>query len=71
MLVKVVINTIRDNKKSIYSELNGMINVPMVSERKEQACIESIFDAVVEVLAKVLSKQNRKRAAFTTLSLHW
>ena len=56
MLVKVVINTIRDNKKSICSELNSMINVPMVSESKEQACIESIFDAVVEVLAKVLSK---------------
>ena len=32
MLVKIVINTIRDNKKSIYSELNGMINVPMVSD---------------------------------------
>ena len=56
MIVTVVINTIRDNKKSICSELNNMINVPMVSESKEQACIESIFDEVVEVLAKVLSK---------------
>ena len=53
MLVKVVIDTIKENKKPICNELNGLINVPLVSESKEQACSESIFDAVVEVLAKV------------------
>ena len=56
MLVKVVIDTIKENKTSICDELNGMINVPLVSESREQACIESIFDAVTEVLEKVLSK---------------
>ena len=56
MLVQVVINTIKDNKESICDELNGMINVPLVSENKEEACIKSIFDVVVEVLEKVLSK---------------
>ena len=56
MLVKAVINTVVENKEDICRELNGMINVPLVSEKKEQACIESIFDAVVEVLAKVLAK---------------
>ena len=57
MLVAVVIKTIKENKQSICDELNGLINVPMVSEKKEQACIESIFDSVVEVLEKVLSKK--------------
>lgn len=57
MLVQVVINTIKENKGSICDELNVLINVPMVSEKKEQACIESIFDAVVDVLEKVLSKK--------------
>jgi len=56
MLVKVVVDTIKDNKKSICNELNDLINVPLVSESKEQACIESIFDSVCEVLEKVLSK---------------
>jgi len=56
MLVEIVINTIKENKKNIYNELNGLINVPLVSESKEQACIESIFDAVYDVLEKVLSK---------------
>ena len=56
MLVGLVISSLKDRKKEICTELNDMINVPMVSEKKEQACIESIFDAVVQVLEKVLSK---------------
>ena len=56
MLVALVISSLKDKKEEICTELNNMINVPMVSEKKEQACIESIFDAVVQVLEKVLSK---------------
>tara|TARA_R100001463_G_scaffold103514_2_gene157868 strand:+ start:2884 stop:3054 length:171 start_codon:yes stop_codon:yes gene_type:complete len=56
MLVKVVLSTLVENKKSICAELNGMINIPLVSEKKEQACIESVFDAFIEVLGKVLNK---------------
>lgn len=56
MLVAVLMSTLKDKKKEICTELNDMINVPMVSEEKEQACIESIFDAVIQVLEKVLSK---------------
>ena len=56
MLVALVISSLKDKKDEICTELNNMINVPMVSEKKEQACIESIFDAVVQVLEKVLSK---------------
>ena len=56
MLVEMVINSLKSKREEICTELNGMINVPMVSEKKEQACIESIFDAVIEVLEKVLKK---------------
>ena len=56
MLVALVISSLKDRKKEICTELNNMINVPMVSEKKEQACIESIFDAVIQVLQKVLAK---------------
>ena len=56
MLVNAVINILKENRDEICTELNGMINVPLVSEKKEQACIESIFDAVVEVIEKILSK---------------
>ena len=47
MLVKVVIDTIKDNKESICDEFNGMINVPLAYEKKKEACIKLIFDAVV------------------------
>ena len=56
MLVKVVINMLQENRGEIYTELNDMINVPMISESREQACIESIYDAVLEVIAKILSE---------------
>lgn len=56
MLVSLVITSLKDRKEEICNELNSMINVPMVSESREQACIESIFDCVIEVLEKVLSK---------------
>ena len=57
MLVQAVISSLKEHKEEICDELNGMINVPLLSEKKEEACIKSIFDAVVEILEKVLSKK--------------
>ena len=56
MLVKAVINYLKEHKEELYDELNGMINVPLAYEKQKEACIKLIFDAVVEVLEKVLSK---------------
>jgi hypothetical protein len=56
MLGKMVIELLKDKKENIVDELNGMINVPLVSEKKEEACINSIFDAVIDVLEKILTK---------------
>jgi len=56
MLVKMVMEMLHGKRDEICTELNNRINVPLVSEKKEQACIESIFDSVMEVLEKVLSK---------------
>ena len=56
MLVPIVMSTLKEHRDEICTELNDMINVPLVSEKKEQACIESIFDAFMDVLEKVFSK---------------
>ena len=56
MLGKMVIELLKDKKENIVDELNGMINFPLVSEKKEEACINSIFDAVIDVLEKILTK---------------
>ena len=57
MIGSMVISMLKEKKESICTELNGMINIPLVSEKKEQACIESVFDAFMEVLEKVLTKE--------------
>ena len=56
MLGKMVITALKDKRDEICDELNSRINVTLVSESREQACIESIYDAVMEVLEKVLCK---------------
>ena len=57
MIGKMVIDLLKEKKEDIVTELNGMINVPLVSEKKEEACINSIFDAVMDVLEKILTKE--------------
>jgi|TARA_Y100001938_G_scaffold145188_1_gene221334 hypothetical protein len=57
MIGSMVISMLKEKKQSICDELNDMINIPLVSEKKEQACIESVFDAFMDVLEKVLTKE--------------
>ena len=57
MIGSMVIQMLKEKKESICNELNDMINIPLVSEKKEQACIESVFDAFMDVLEKVLTKE--------------
>ena len=57
MIGSMVIQMLKEKKKSICNELNDMINIPLVSEKKEQACIESVFDAFMDLLEKVLTKE--------------
>jgi hypothetical protein len=57
MIGSMVIQMLKEKKQSICNELNDMINIPLVSEKKEQACIESVFDAFMDVLEKVLTKE--------------
>ena len=57
MIGTMVIQMLKEKKKGSCTELNDMINIPLVSEKKEQACIESVFDAFMEVLESVLSKK--------------
>ena len=57
MIGTMVITMLKEKKQSICDQLNGMINIPLVSEKKEQACIESVFDAFMDVLERVLTKE--------------
>jgi uncharacterized protein YciU (UPF0263 family) len=56
MLAKLVIGYLEENKDEIVDELNKKINIPLISEKKEEATISSVYDCFLEILSKLLSR---------------
>ena len=50
-------NLPKSNKEEIVDGINKKVNIPLVSEAKEEEIFDSLFDAVMEVLEAVLSKK--------------
>ena len=57
MIAGLIVNYLKENKDEIVDEINKKINIPLVSEAKEEKVIESLFDGMMEILEGVLSKQ--------------
>ena len=57
MIAGLIINHLKENKEEIVDEINKKINIPLVSEAKEEKVIESLFDGLMEILEGVLAKQ--------------
>ena len=57
MIAGLIINHLKENKDEIVDEINKKINIPLVSEAKEEKVIESLFDGLMEILEGVLAKQ--------------
>ena len=57
MIAGLIINYLKENKDEIVDEINKKINIPLVSEAKEEKVIESLFDGMMEILEGVLSKK--------------
>ena len=57
MIAGLIINHLKENKDGIVDEINKEINIPLVSEAKEEKVIESLFDGLMEILEGVLAKQ--------------
>lgn len=53
----LIVNYLKENKDEIVDEINKKINIPLVSEAKEEKVIESLFDGMMEILEGVLSKK--------------
>ena len=45
------------DKQEIFDGINKKVNIPLVSEAKEEDIFESLFDGFMEVLEGVLSKK--------------
>ena len=57
MIAGLIVNYLKENKDEIVDEINKKINIPLVSEAKEEKVIESLFDGMMEILEGVLSKK--------------
>ena len=56
-MVDMIIAYLKINKDEIVDGINKKVNIPLVSEAKEEEIFDSLFDAVMEVLEAVLSKK--------------
>jgi len=57
MVAGLIVNYLRDNKEEIVDEINKKINLPLISEAKEEKIISSLFDGLMEILEGILSKK--------------
>jgi hypothetical protein len=56
MLVKMIVSALKDKKVEIATELNSKINLPFVSEEKEQVLAEKVVDALIDIIEGILNK---------------
>ena len=56
-MVDLIIGYLKSHKEEIIDGINKKVNIPLVSEAKEEDIFESLFDGVMEVLEGVLSKK--------------
>ena len=57
MIAGLIVTYLKDNKEEIVDEINKKINLPLISEAKEEEIISSLFDGLMEILDGILSKK--------------
>ena len=53
----LIVGYLKDNKDEIVDGINEKVNLPLISEAKEEQIIDSLFDAFMEILEGVLAKK--------------
>jgi hypothetical protein len=56
-MVDMIMAYLKSNREEIIDGINKKVNLPLISEAKEEKIFSSLFDAMLEVLEKVLSKK--------------
>ena len=56
-MVDMIIAYLKSNKEEIIDGINKKVNIPLISEAKEEDIFNSLFDGFMEVLEKGLSKK--------------
>ena len=53
----LIVGYLKDNKDEIVDGINEKVNLPLISEAKEEQIFDSLFDAFMEILEGVLAKK--------------
>ena len=56
-MVDMLIAWMRANKDEIIDGINKKVNLPLISEAKEEKIFESLFDGFIEVIEAVAKKK--------------
>ena len=56
-MVDMILAYLQSHKDEIIDGINKKVNIPLISEAKEEDIFESLFDGFMEVLEVVLSKK--------------
>ena len=56
-MVDMIMAYLRSNREEIIDGINKKVNLPLISEAKEEEIFDSLFDGFMEVLEGVLSKK--------------
>mgnify|MGYP003152679256 CR=1 FL=1 len=57
MIAGLIVSYLRENKDEIIDEINKKVNLPLISEAKEEKILSSLFDGLMEILEKILAKK--------------
>ena len=57
MIAGLIVNYLKENKEEIVDEINKKINIPFISEAREEDIINSLFDGLMEILEGILAKK--------------
>jgi|TARA_R100001163_G_C5048866_1_gene185855 hypothetical protein len=58
-MVDIIIAYLKSNREEIIDGINKKVNLPLISEAKEEKIFASLFDAFMEVLESVLNKKGK------------
>tara|TARA_R110002049_G_scaffold51493_3_gene145415 strand:+ start:1575 stop:1751 length:177 start_codon:yes stop_codon:yes gene_type:complete len=57
MIAGLIVSYLKENKEEIIDEINKKINIPLISEAKEEDIFNSLFDGLMEILEGILAKK--------------
>ena len=53
----LIVGYLKDNKEEIVDKINKKVNIPLISEAREEDIFDALFDGFMEILEDTLAKK--------------